>query len=300
MGPITDAHKLHYTANMALALQQKTSKLEQGFTFQSDLKGRIAQFIELYGTTSAVKDLGRKADTPDIDSPVEPVWVTPRQLVWGKLMEKEDAIKAVMNPQSSFIQAGAASMVRGKDEILRDAVFGSRRIGQDGGTTSAWAGDTVTAGIGASSTDDTTATGFNVRKILRGIRLLQTRQVDIDTEQLFAETNAQGMEELYRDITYVNTDYRSKSVLEGKQVREILGVTIISADGSAAQADYDGSTYTGALWAKSGLHWGEFDPLTSDMPLRPDKLNRAHPFSEQWLGASRSEDYKVVKILNKK
>jgi hypothetical protein len=31
--------------------------------------------IELFGSTTAVKNLGRKADTPDIDSSVEPVWV---------------------------------------------------------------------------------------------------------------------------------------------------------------------------------------------------------------------------------
>jgi hypothetical protein len=85
------------------------------------------------------------------------------------------------------------------------------------------------------------------------------------------------MEDLYRDITYVNTDYRSKSVLEGKQVREIMGITIIPADGSAAQAAYDGSTDTGALWCKSGMLWGEFSPLRTDIPLRADKMNRPHP-----------------------
>lgn len=297
MGPITDTHKLTYQMNMELALQQVKSKLDPAFTYRTGLSGRIAQMIELYGSTTAVKNLGRAADTPNIDSSVEPVWVQPTQLAWGRLMEKEDVIKAVMDPQSAFIKAGAAAMVRGKDEVLRDSVFAARRIGQDGGTTSSWNGDTVAVGIGSS--DDATATGFNVKKLIRGVRYLQTRQVDIDTEQLFATTNAQGMEELYRDITFINTDYRSKSVLEGKQVREIMGITIIPADGSAAQANYDGSTYTGALWCKSGMLWGEFSALTSDIPLRADKMNRPHPQSEHWIGATRTEDYKVVKILNK-
>lgn len=297
MGPITDTHRLTYQMNMELALQQTRSKLDAAFNYQTGLSGRIAQMIELYGSTTAVKNLGRKADTPDIDSSVEPVWVTPTQLAWGRLMEKEDVIKAVMDPQSQFIKVGAAAMVRGKDEVLRDATFGSRRIGQDGGTTSSWNGDTVAVGIGSS--DDATATGMNVKKLIRGVRYLQSRQVDIDTEQLFAKVNAQGMEELYRDITYINTDYRGKSVLEGKQVREIMGITIIPADGSAAEANYDGSTYTSALWCKSGMLWGEFSPLTSDIPLRADKMNRPHPQSEQWLGATRTEDYKVVKVLNK-
>lgn len=299
MGPITDTHRLTFQMNMELALQQTVSKLVPSFHYITGLNGRLMQMVELFGSHSAVKNLGRSADTPNIDQQVEPVWVAPTQLADGKLMELEDTIKAVMDPQSGFIKAMAAAMVRGKDEVLRDATFGSRRIGQDGGTTSAWAGDTVTVGIGASATDDTTATGFNVRKILRGLRLMQSRQVDIDVEEISAKTNAQGMEELYRDITYVNTDYRSKSVLEGKQVREILGVKIIVADGSAAEANYDGSTYTGALYCKSGLGWGNFSAFRSDIPLRADKMNRPHPQMEEWLGASRTEDYKVVKILNK-
>jgi len=298
MGPISDAQKLTFQKNMELALQQKRSKLEGAFTYKTGLSGRLMQMVELYGASAAVVDLGRKADTPDIDSQVEPVWVQPRQIAWGKLMEIEDAIKNVMDPQSLFIQAGAAGMVRKKDSILAGATFGARKIGQDGGTTSAWAGDTVTVGIG--NTDDTTAIGMNVRKLIRGVRLMQARQVDIDTEKLFAKTNAQGMEELYRDLVYVNKDYRDKAVLEGKQVRSILDIEIIVADGDAAEADYDGSTFTSALWCQSGLMWGEFSPFRSDIPLRPDKMNRPHPQAEQWLGATRTEDYKVVKILNKK
>ncbi len=298
MGPITDVHRLTYQANMTLALQQLSSKYDNTFTYATGLKGRLAQFIEIYGSTTAVKNLGRAADTPNIDSQVEPVWVTPTQLAWGRLMEVEDTIKAVMDPQSQFIRAGAAAMVRAKDETLRDAIFSTRRIGQDGGTTSSWAGDTVANTVGSS--DGATDTGFNVKKIIRGMRYLQVRQVDIDMETICCQTNGQGMEELYNDITFINTDYRSKSVLEGKQVREIMGVQIVVVDGTTALADYDSTHYTGALWAKSGLYWGEFEALRSDIPLRADKLNRPHPHAEQWLGASRTEDYKVVKILNKK
>jgi hypothetical protein len=158
MGPITDTHITDLPDEYGSGAAADQSKLDAAFTYRTGLSGRIAQMIELFGSTTAVKNLGRKADTPDIDSSVEPVWVTPTQLAWGRLMELEDTIKAVMDPQSSFIKAGAAAMVRGKDEVLRDAVFASRRIGQDGGTTSAWAGDTVGVGVGASATDDTTAT----------------------------------------------------------------------------------------------------------------------------------------------
>jgi hypothetical protein len=301
MGPITDAHKLTYNANVQLAVQQKKSKFEMGFSYASGLSGRIATILELIGETTAVVDLGRKADTPDIDNTIEPVWVIPRQLAWGKLIEKEDAIKALTDYQSPFVQAGAKAMVRGKDVILSQAVFAARKIGQDGGTTSAWAGRTVGVGVGAGPTDDTTATGMNVKKILRARRYFAQDQVDIGDEELFASLNAQQIEELFRDLTFISSDYRDRKVLDQPERIDILNTTILPAnDGNAAFADYDGSTYTGAMWVKSGMHWGPFSEMTTDAPLRPDKMNRPHPQMEHWLGATRSEDKKVLKILTKK
>jgi hypothetical protein len=305
MGPITDAHKLTYQANVELALQQKRSKFDNAMMYQGGLNGRQKQVLELIGATTAIVDGNRGGDTPNIDANIEPVWIVPHQIEWGKLIEKEDAIKALTDYQSPFVQNGAAAIVRTKDVILASGyngvggLFGTRIIGQDGTSTSAWAGDTVGVGVGASATDDTTATGMNVRKLIRAVRYLQSRQVDIDMEDIFATVNAQGMEELYRDITFVNTDYRSKSVLEGKQVREIMGITIIPADGTSALANYDGTTYTNAAWVKSGMVWGEFSPIMTRAEPNPAKKYRIHPYMEQWLGSTRTEDYKVVKILSK-
>lgn len=299
MDTLQSAHILAYQANMALAVQQKRSILQAAFTPHSGLKGRLAQFLELVGETTAVINLGRAADTPNIDNQVEPIWVQPAQIVWGKLMELEDVIKSVTDPKSELIQAGAAAMVRAADTMRASAIFGSRRIGQDGGTTSAWAGSTVTVGIGHA--DDVTAIGMNVKKLLRARRYLQANHVDTGEEQIFFSGNAQAQEELFRDLTFISADYRNKKPLDEPEHVGILGVTILPAnDGAAALTDYDGSTFTSALFCRSAMHEGDFMSLTSSIPLRADKLNRPHPQSEHWFGASRSEDKKVVKILNKK
>lgn len=296
MGPVTDAHKLTYQRNVELAVQQKKSRFDDAFTEYPDLSGRQACMLELIGPTSAIIDGNRGGDTPNIDNNLEPLWMLPHQVEWGKLIEKEDAIKALTDYQSPFVQSGAAALKRDTDRfIYAPALFGNRKIGQDGGTTSAWAGRTVTQGIG--SVDDLTDTGMNVKKLIRGIRYMQGDQVDIDDEMKFAAVNAQGMEELYRDITYVNTDYRNKSVLEGKQVREILDITIIPYE---YLTDFDATHYTFAMWVKSGMHRGTFSAVQTKAEPNPAKKYRIHPYMEQWVGATRSEDAKVVKIISKK
>lgn len=310
MDVIQTAHKLTYQTNVELALQQLRSKYADAMMFHPGLSGRQKCMLELFAATNPIINGPRGGDTPNIDSNVEPVWMAPYQVIWGKMIEKEDEVKALTDYRSIFVQNGAASIQRGRDQISARGVdgiggfFGARNIGQDGLTVVAWAGDTVTIGVGAAigpPPDDTTATGMNVRKLIRGVRLLQQRQVDIDTEQLFASINAQGMEELYRDITFVNTDWRNRSVLEGRQVREIMGITIIVADGSSsALPDFDATTYTFALWCKSGMHYGDFDGIVTKAEPNPAKQYRLHPFIETWFGSTRSEDFKVVKILSKK
>jgi hypothetical protein len=298
MGPVTDAHKLTYQRNVELAVQQINSRFEDAFTFHPELAGRIANILELIGSTSAIIDGVRGGDTPNIDNQLEPVWVVPHQVEWGKLIEKEDAIKALTDYQSPFVQSGAAAVRRDTDRyIYAPSIFGNRKIGQDGNTTSPWDSTNHVVTIGIGSADDLTATGMNVKKFIRAVRLLQQGQVDIDTEDLWATLNAQGIEELYRDITYVNTDYRSKSVLEGRQVREIMDIKIIPYE---YMADFDTTTYTAAVWCKSGMHYGTFDSIKTKAEPNPAKKYRIHPYMEQWVGASRSEDAKVIKILNKK
>lgn len=299
MGPITDAHKLTYQMNVELAVQQIRSKLEPGFTYEAELKGRLSCMLELIGSTAAVLNLGRAADTPNIDNQIEPVWVQPTQIAWGKLIEKEDAIKALTDYQSPFTQAGAAAVVRARDTIMANAIFGQRRIGLDGATISSWAGKTVAVGIG--SQDDLTAIGMNVRKIIRARRLMQEDQVDLGMEDLYLAINAQQQEELFRDLTYINADFRDRKVLDQPERVDILDVTILPPiDGAAALADFDASTFTAGLWCKSGMYYGDFDAIQTNVPLRPDKLMRPHPQMENWFGACRSEDKKVVKILTKK
>lgn len=299
MGPITDAHKIEYGRNVQLAVQQKTSRFIEGFTYHDDWQGRIMIFEELMGSAAAIVDGARGGETPDIDSNIEPVAVVPHQIEWGKLIEKEDAIKALTNYQSPFVQVGAAAIVRGRDAVFGSSLFGSRLIGQDGGTTQVWDTTNKTVVQTVGSGDGLTDTGMNVRKIQRGKRLMRAFYVELDMEDLWCVVNAQGMEELYNDILTINTDYAKMSVLDTdkKHVSNVAGVNVVQWE---SMTDFDATHYTFAFWAKSGMHYGDFMPLTTTVQENPNKKYRLHPYMENWWGAQRSEDAKVIKIISKK
>lgn len=296
MGPVTDGHKLTYKENVMLAVQQKKSKFEQAFTYQNDLKGRIACMLELIGATTAIIDGNRGGDTPNIDNQIEPVWVTPHQIEWGKLIEKEDAIKALTDYQSPFVQAGAAAIVRGRDSVFASAIFGDRKIGQDGTTVSSYDTTNKVVAVGVGST---AATGMNLAKISRAKRYLLAAQVDLDMEDLWGVLNAQEQEELYNDILANATMPDAKKAVVDASMKQVVSVGGVKFVNYESMSNYDGSTYTAAIWCKSGMHYGDFDPLQTRAEPNPAKKYRVHPYMENWWGASRSEDVKVIKVLNK-
>lgn len=296
MQEIQTMHKLTYAENVRLAVQQRTSRFEMGFTYSPDLKGRQTQLIELIGATEAILDAPRGGDTPNIDNLMEQVWCTPRPIEWGKVIEKEDAIKALTNYQSQFVQNGAIAITRGRDKIFSQAIFGDRKVGQDGTIVQAW---NSTNRVVAADVGSTGATGMNLAKIQRAKRLLRAQYVELDMEELWGPLNAQEMEELYNDIINASTEVRRVAVLEDdkKMVHSVAGVNFVHYEG---MADYDANTYTSAIWCKSGMYYGDFDPLAIDVGRNPAKKYRPHPYMENWFGASRTEDEKVIKILNAK
>ncbi len=304
-GPVTDTFKLTYQRLVELAVQQKKSRFEMGFTYHADLRGRQAQILDLVEPTSAIVNPPRGGDTPNIDQNHEPVWVQPNQIVWGKLIEKEDYIKALTDYESPYVQSGAAAIIRGRDAVFASALLGPRTIGLDGLTQQAYTAPVVN---GRSVVDDTvgsndgaTATGMNVRKLNRGMALLRSRYVEVDYEELWWCGNAQQMEELYNDIITINTDYAKMAVLDdtNKTVQRIgrFNCTTFEAIPNLPALPND---YVSIMWCKSGMHYGDFSALETRAEPNPTKMYRIHPFTENWFGATRSEDAKVVQIATAK
>jgi hypothetical protein len=298
MGPITDAHKIEYGRNVQLAVQQKRSRFEQGFTYHDDWKGRVMIFEELMGSAAAIINGPRGGDTPNIEQNHEPVWVTPTQIEWGKLIEKEDAIKALTDYESPYVQSGAAAIVRGRDLIFATALLGSRIIGLDGTTTSAYSNPKGTVANTVGSSDGNTTVGMNIRKVQRAKRLLRSAYVEVDYEDLWCALNAQGMEELFNDILTINTDEAKMAYIDKdtRTVQRVAGVNFVSYE---SIPDIDASNYAAVLWCKSAMHYGDFDPLQTSVEPNPAKKYRLHPYMENWFGATRSEDVKVIKVLTK-
>lgn len=294
-GPVTDANRVTYRENVRLALQEMNAIYDNTFEFDSQLAGEQAQVIDIIGASEARRNAPEGGDTPNIGATHEPVWCAPERNDWGKLIERGDAVRALTDFKSSYVQGGAKAMVRGKNAILAGAVFANRRIGKQGVTSSAWAGSTVPIDTDQSGTP----TSMTVAKILRAYRYLEEAEVNVEEEEIFLGLDPEENEQLYNDLTFVSKEYRDQAVVEKKRVKSILGLTIVPGKRFSV-FDPSAEISVAPLWVKRGMVWGQFMPLKVDSAPNPNKQYREHPYMEEYLGATRVEDALVVKILNKK
>ncbi len=293
MGPVTDTHRIQYRNNVELALQELRDQFTAHFTPITNFSGKQLQILDLIGDSEAREDAPEGGGTPDIDVGHEPVWVRPKRFDWGKTLKVEDQIKALTDYKSSYTQGGVAAIVRKRNLFFASAFFGQRLIGNEVPVATNWAGPSVPADYD----DGATASRMSVKKILGGIRKMEEAFVEVEMEQIAIALNAQQNEELYNDITFTSKDYIDQSVFEKKVVRAFMGMPILSTQRIPM---FDGNTYQGAMFCKSGMHCGPAMPLNVKSAQNPDKEFREQVYIEEWDVCTRSEDNKVVSLQSKK
>jgi len=297
-GAITDAQRIGYQNNLELALQQKRSRYREFFTYQPNLKGRVALAIELAGARTAIIDGTRGGDTPSVEGTLEDTWMKPRQLEDGWTIEKEDQIKNMADYQSVYVQGSASAIARGEDKVMRDSFFGPRLIGQDGLTSEAFS---VTAGfnyvpVNYVATGAATNSGITVEKLNYAITLLAANEVDLERDPIAMSLGAPQENQLYNLMQYVSKDYRDMAVLDQARGRvasfgpiNFLRDQNLPTNGTAKQRRCP-------LWVKSGMHYAEFDAVKSNIAPNPQKKFRTQGYVEEWFGATRGEPGKIIYI----
>lgn len=294
-GPVEAVYKTTYAANVALAVQQKQSKLVPLTTNIANLSGTQMQVTELIGSSSAIVDGPDNATTPNIAPKHLGIYVKPRRIYWGRTIPRSTEIKAAVDYQSPYVQEGVAAIQRERDLIVMNAAFGNRLVvnAEDQAPT-AVAFDTANRQLAVDYGSTGTNTGLVVKKIVAAISKLMAAEVDVDMEELILWHTAKQNEDLFKELQVTSKDYRDKAQFEEKRVTMFMGVRLQHFEKLPLAS---AGVRRCMLYAKSGLHCGDALPLTTQIERNPGMLYQPHPFMETWIGATRSEDEKFVDIL---
>lgn len=252
-------------------------------------QGDSAAFFEVIGTVEGRVRTTRHADTPVMDTTHDKRWVDPVDYEWGTLIDKQDRLRMLLDPTSTYVQRAANAMNRLRADAIIAAFFANAKTGAKGGSTLTFAqdnGNTVAVDF------DGAASGVTVTKLIEGRRLLEGEEVDPDAAIYCAVTKTQHAE-LLKLTQVVSKDYNSAPVIESGRVKSLLGINFIRDNGLAV----DGSGYRRLpMWVQSGMHYGSWmEPMGQVYP-RPDKSNNTQVLVEMTGGAARADGAKVVEI----
>lgn len=277
-----------YTTNVQLLLQQQGSKLRDAVTVGS-YTGKAAKAIEQVGPVTAQRRTVRHGDTPLISTPADARWVFPNDYEWADLIDDQDKLRMLVDPQSSYALNGAYALGRAMDDEIISAFFGDSKTGENGSTTTSFdSNNQVDVDTGAAA-----ATGLNISKLREAKRVLMANEVDIDNDPLYVILTAEQHDDLLNEAQAISLDYNTRPVLVDGKITAFMGFNFIHTE----RLDTDGSSYRRVpAFAQSGMHLGMWNDISTMISERDDKGYSTQVYVKGTFGATRTEEGKVVEI----
>jgi len=272
-----------YKTNVELLLQQMGSRFRDKVGTDS-YTGKAGKAVEQIGAVTAQKKTSRHADTPLIDTPAAARWVFPEDYEWADLIDTQDKLRMLIDPTSSYAQNGAHAIGRAIDDEIIAAFFGTSLTGENGTTSTTFP---------ASQEAATTAGGLTLAKLREAQQLLLAAEVDLDREQAFCAISAQQHDDLLGVGELQSIDTNLTKPLASGVVAQFMGFNFVLSE----RLPLSGTDRSIPVWVPSGMHMGMWEDLRTEIDRRPDKSYATQVYVAATIGATRTQEEKVVRII---
>ena len=272
-----------YKTVVDLLLQQMGSRLRDKVSSDT-YTGKAGKAVEQIGAVTAQKKTSRHADTPLIDTPAAARWVFPEDYEWADLIDTQDKLRMLIDPTSSYAQNGAHAIGRAMDDEIIAAFFGASLTGENGTTSTAFPS-------GQQAT--TTAGGLTLAKLREAKQLLLAAEVDLDRETVYCAISAQQHDDLLGISEIQSMDFNNTAPLVKGVVLAFMGFNFVLSE----RLPITGTDREVACWVPSGMHFGMWEDLRTEIDRRPDKSYATQVYVAATIGATRLQEEKVVRII---
>lgn len=276
--------------------QQKISRL--GIIPKIELMSGNKTFFDKLGQNAHYEKTSRGQVKSFTDLTFERRQVVELFVSFDHILDKEDLIKYVDNPQNMVIESAASAMGRQKDEIIMDAIQGNAVVTTNG--SSANQALTLSVAVNDHSYDsDSGDVALTPSKLKEATRLLQQNYGHDGSKRLFCVAPIGQIMELASADEVINKDFRSSSVLEGpgihKGISGYLGIDFISYEETGLDGSSDENVY---LLTEDAIRMGIFQEMKAEILKDSTRVGNPDTISvTQALGAVRMHEEKVVTIL---
>lgn len=286
---IPNHYAQQFATNVQLLLQQEDSRL-RGLVTSGQYIGEQASPVDQIDSIEMQAVTGRFEAMPRVDADTARRWVTPLDFDLPQLIDSFDKLRLLTDPGSVYVKNAVSAAKRKMDDVIIDAFFAAAKTGKTGsGSTSFPAGQQVAVNQGASGN-----TGLTVAKLREARRILRAAEVDLDMDPITCVVSSKQEDNLLAEAQVISLDFNDRPVLVDGRLKSFLGMNFVHSE----RLDTDGSSYRRVpVFAKSGMHLGIWNDITTDISQRKDI--RGLPFQAyvyMTIGATRLEEEKVVEI----
>ena len=291
-----------FKANLLMLSQQKQSKLRMCCRMEAVTGDTM--YVERIGPKDAQPAGARHSQTPISDAQH-----TRRKLsmvdydVPADLIDKQDKLKMLIDPQGAYVQNQHFSLNRQIDDVIISALYGAAYGGHAGATTInsydvgesrlvASDGTIVTAG---SDFSDSTETALTIAKMLTCKQILDDAEIDEERPRYFV-TNPYNINQLMNTTEVKSSDYNTVKALAQGYIDTYMGFKFIKSTRLPADDTDTGATRSFAF-AQDAIVLAIAEEPTVSIDIRPDLRNSVQVYSTLSIGATRVEGPAVVQIL---
>ena len=298
-------HVLQFSQNVDLLSQQQMSKLETACTLET-FYGEGAEAIKQYGETEFGDLSDPTGDTVFDSIGKDSRWVFPADKKNALPSTREDWLRMISDPVSPLVRGQSAALSRLKDAYVLKGLSADAQTGKyDALVTTPLPGSQIL-----------TPTAFTLGDIKDAIQLLEDQDTYVPGDETIVVLPASFARVLQDDPEFTSSDFFTSQVFSGgnqgnamytnklqgfldcrwvvmsdKFLSSSLVQTVAGEDLSATAFVYRKSGVCLGMWNKDG------NQVFSRVDERPDKNYTLQVYSKLTLGATRTEEAKVVKIV---
>ena len=278
---ITTAFVQQYSNNVQMLSQQKGSLLRNAVDAET-IVGKNA-FFEQVGQATAQKRVSRHSDTPQIDTPHQRRRCSLVDYEYADLIDKQDQVRTLIDPTSSYAQAAAFALGRAMDDEIISAISGNAFSGETGSTTVPLpAGQKITE----SGTD-----GLTIAKLRNAKELFDSASVDPSIPR-YIVVGPKQISDLLGTTQVTSSDFNTVKALANGEINSFLGFNFITSN----RLSIASSKRLCLAFAMDGVKLALGQDIMTRIDERSDKGYATQVYVCMTMGATRMEEEKVVTI----
>ena len=272
-----------FSAQVRILSQQRMSKLRASVMNESAVGEAVAvEFVGGAGIRANVVDT-RHGDTPLNNTPHSRRWVYPVDYDYADMIDTEDKVRMLAQPENAYSRVHAAIMGREIDiEIVR-ALGGTSTTGKDASGSQAL----PTGNKRNASASGSVNTPLGISDLRWAKQQLDEAEVD-EMYPRFAIMQAAGIENLLRTTAITSADYNAVRALVHGEINTFMGFNFIRCERVTNARAF--------FYAQPAVCLKTWREPSTVADRRPDKRNAMQLYTSGTWGATRLEDAMVFQV----